>query len=280
MFSKQTLMIVGLIVVVAINIIVLAISSSRHTPSSSLGRGAVQLVAPFQGAVTGTIRFCRDIWHHYFYLVGASMENDALQHMLAEARHRDHLYEEIERSNTRLRSLLSFQKATRQEVLAAEVIGQNPSPWYRTVVIDKGDDDGVRKGMPVVVHEGIVGQVMSTGAGYAKVLLITDQNNAVDALVERSRARGIVSGNPDGICYFRYVLRKSDVKAGDLLISSGLDGVFPKGLRIGSVSSVVRRTSGIFQDVTVTPYVDFEKLEEVLVLVTPITQTDDTSIVK
>jgi rod shape-determining protein MreC len=269
MFSKRTLMIVGVIVVVAINVIVLAISSRRHAPSSSLGRVAVQVVSPFQGAVTGTIHFCRDIWHHYFHLVAVSIENEALNRMLGEAMQRQHVCEEIERANDRLRSLLNFQKSTQQEVLAAQVIGQNPSPWYRTVVIDKGARDGVRKGMPVVVHQGIVGQVMASGSGYAKVLLITDQNNAVDALVERNRARGIVSGNPDGVSYFRYVLRKSDVKAGDTLISSGLDGVFPKGLQIGSVSSVVRRTSGIFQEVTVNPFVDFDKLEEVLVLVSP-----------
>lgn len=266
MFSKRTLMIVGLIVVVAINVIVLTISGQRHTPSQNLSRVAVQMVAPFQAVVTGAIRFCRDTWRHYFYLAGVSMENDALRQRLHEAQGRNHECEEVSRANQRLRDLLSFQKQTRQQVLAAEVIGQNPSPWYRTVIIDKGERDGVRKGMPVVIHQGIVGQVMAAGAGYAKVLLIIDQNNAVDALVERSRARGIVTGSPDGTCDFRYVLRKSDVAVGDPLISSGLDGVFPKGLRIGSVSGVMRRTSGIFQDVTVTPYVDFEKLEEVLVL--------------
>ena len=267
MFSKRTLMIVGLIVVVAINIIVLTISSRHHSPSTGLGRFAIQLVAPFQNVVTGGIRFCRDVWQHYFFLAGVSMENDDLRRMLGEARHRDQVYQEIERANRRLRSLLSFQKSMKQEVLAAEVIGQNPSPWYRTVVIDKGSRDGVRKGMPVVVPQGIVGQVMATGGAYSKVLLITDQNNAVDALVERTRARGIVTGDPNGVCYFKYVLRKNDVATGDPLISSGLDGVFPKGLRIGAVSSVVRRTYGIFQDVTISPYVDFEKLEEVLVLI-------------
>lgn len=267
-------MIVGLIVVVAVNIIVLAISSQGHAPSRGLGRFAIQVVAPFQSVVTGAIRSCRDVWLHYFYLAGVSMENDALRRKLDEAQNRSHVFQEIERSNLRLRSLLSFQKTMQQDVLAAEVIGQNPSPWYRTVVIDKGNRDGVRKGMPVVVPEGIVGQVMAAGAGYSKVLLIVDQNNAVDALVERSRARGIVSGNPDGICDFKYVLRKSDVVVGDPLISSGLDGVFPKGLRIGAVSGVIRKTSGIFQDVTVTPYVDFEKLEEVLVVISPAPEPD------
>ena len=261
-------MIVGLIVIIAINIIVLSLSSRRQIPAHALGRFAFYLTAPIQNAVTASIRFSRDIWNHYFLLVTVSKENDSLRQLLEQAIERNHHYTETERANHRLRNLLNFQKTMGRHVLAAEVIGQNPSPWYKTVVIDKGTRDGVRQGMPVVVPQGIVGQVMTAGSRYSKVLLIIDQNNAVDALVERSRARGIVTGSPTGMCNFKYVLRKDDVKIGDPLISSGLDGVFPKGLRVGFVSGVLRKSSGIFQEVSVTPFVDFEKLEELLVVLT------------
>jgi rod shape-determining protein MreC len=110
---------------------------------------------------------------------------------------------------------------------------------------------------------------MEAAGTYSKVLLIIDQNNAVDALVQRSRARGLVTGAAAGQCIFKYVLLKNDVKIGDTLISSGLDGVFPKGLRVGLVSNVIRSNAGIFQEVRVTPFVDFEKLEEVLVVLNP-----------
>ena len=124
------------------------------------------------------------------------------------------------------------------------------------------------KSSPVVVAEGIVGQVMDVSDRYAKVLLLIDQDSAVDALVQRSRARGVIKGDDEGRCTFQYVLRKDDIGVGDIVVSSGLDGVFPKGLRVGHVSEVVRRNAGLFQDVVITSFVDFEKLEEVLVVLT------------
>jgi rod shape-determining protein MreC len=151
-------------------------------------------------------------------------------------------------------------------VCAAEVIGKDPSPWFKTIIIDKGKDDGVGKGMAVVIPEGIAGQIMDVSSRYSKVLLIIDPNSAVDVMVQRTRARGIIKGGPAGRCHIKYVLRKQDVSVGDQIISSGLDGVFPKGLAVGHVSGVIKRNSGIFQEVTVTPHIDFEKLEEVLVV--------------
>ncbi len=260
-------MIVGLIVVVAVNAILLSLSIRQRQPSFGISRLAVSVVAPFQRVVTNSIRTTRDFWHHYFHLVDVSHENDFLRKQLDEALEDSHRKREIELANNRLRDLLNFQKSMGQQVLPAEVIGKDPSPWYKTIVIDKGSRQGVMKGMPVVVPQGIVGQVMETGPRYAKVLLIIDQNNAVDALVQKSRARGIVTGGLSGNCRFKYVLRKYEVNVGDKLISSGLDGVFPKGLRVGYISSVIRKSSGIFQEVTVAPFVDFEKLEEVLVVI-------------
>jgi len=120
-----------------------------------------------------------------------------------------------------------------------------------------------------VVPKGIAGQVTDVSANYSKVLLIIDHNSAVDALVQNDRARGIIQGDAAGQCLFKYVLRKHDIKIGDIVVSSGLDGVFPKGLAVGYVSAVVKPKSGIFQEVTVIPYVDFEKLEEVLIVLNP-----------
>ncbi|OQY59957.1 MAG: hypothetical protein B6245_03935 [Desulfobacteraceae bacterium 4572_88] len=124
----------------------------------------------------------------------------------------------------------------------------------------------LKKSVPVVIPEGVVGLVTDISTHYSKVLLLVDQNSAVDALVQRTRARGIIKGGTAGRCLFKYVLRKHDIVESDIVVSSGLDGVFPKGLRVGTVSNVTRRNSGIFQEVTVIPYVDFEKLEEVLVI--------------
>ena len=268
MFSKKMVMIIGAIILVVVNIIALSVTSRRH-PAFTAGRIAIDLVAPFQDAVSRSIRFMSDTWRHYFFLVAVSQENDNLQRALSRAIEKNNQCNETQLSNTRLRSLLNFQKTMNQEVLAAEVIGKDPSPWYKTIIIDKGAEDGVTKGLAVVVPEGIAGQVMEVAAHYAKVLLIIDPNSAVDALVQRTRARGIIKGETGGRCLFKYVLRKHDLSVGEQVVSSGLDEVFPKGLGVGRVSGVVKRSSGIFQEVTVTPLVDFEKLEEVLVVLSP-----------
>jgi rod shape-determining protein MreC len=142
----------------------------------------------------------------------------------------------------------------------------DPSPWFRSIMIDKGFSDGIRKGFPVVVPEGVTGQIIEVTKHYSKVLLLTDRNSAVDSLVQKTRARGIIRGSSEQLLSFQYVLRKYEIHKGDTVISSGLDGVFPKGLRVGRVQDIVRKNSSIFQEVSVIPFVDFEKLEEVMVI--------------
>jgi rod shape-determining protein MreC len=267
MLSKKMLMIVGVVVLLAVNIIFLSVASRRYS-SYGIGRIAISFTAPFQETVTDSIRFVKNIWHYYFFLVSTAKENDDIKRSLSLAREENNRYKELILSNYRLRKLLNFQKTIPHSVVAAEVVGKDPSPWYKTIIINKGKADGLVKGSPVVVPDGITGQVIDVSYRHSKVLLIIDQNSAVDALVQRTRARGIIKGESAGQCLFKYVLRKHDVKVGDTVVSSGLDGVFPKGLLIGHVSGVIRRSSGIFQEVTVSPYVAFEKLEEVLVVLT------------
>jgi len=261
-------MIIGVVVLIAVNIILLSVSN-RHYQSYGPGRIAISLIAPFQEAVSRSIRFVRDIWVHYFFLVETAKKNDIYKKALSHAVEKDNLHKELKLSNNRLRSLLNFQKTITDKVISAEVIGKDSSPWFNTIMIDKGKDDGVKKGAAVVIPEGIVGQVAEVSTNYSKVLLIIDHNSAVDALVQRTRARGIIKGASSDQCLFKYVLRKKGVAVGDTVVSSGLDGVFLKGLPVGRVSGVIKPNSGIFQEVSVTPYVDFEKLEEVLVVLTP-----------
>ncbi len=246
------------------NITILSITS--RYPSHEYGRLSLFIIAPFQDAVSNSFNFLKNIWNNYFRLVAAAEENRSLKKALSAAEARNNFCYEAELSNIRLRHLFDFKKNLTDEVVAAEVIGKDPSAWFQTIIIDKGSADGILKGLPVVASEGIVGQVTDAAVHYSKVLLITDGNSAVDALVQRTRARGLVQGYRSGLCALKYVLRKDDVTSQDIIVTSGLDGVFPKGLRIGYVSKVIRRNSGIFQEVDVTPYTDFEKIEEVLVI--------------
>ncbi len=274
MFSKRMVLIIGMIIFITANIIALSMLS-RRSPSIGISRFAIYVIAPFQKGSTNLILFVKDLWYQYFYLVSAAGENEKLKIQLAYAFKKNNRCNELELSNDRFRKLLDFRQTIAGQVVAAEVIGRDPTVWIKTIIIDKGSKDGVEKLLPVVAPEGIVGQITEVSLNSSKVLLIIDQNSAVDGLIQRTRARGIVKGKSYGQCLFKYVLRKHDVNVNDVVVSTGLDGVFPKGLSIGYVSGIVKRVSGIFQEMTVTPYVDFERLEEVLVLLEP--QVQDTS---
>ena len=266
MFSRNSVIIIAVVVFLAINIIAISIVDDRSI-SFAPARIVISLFSPFQKVFSGSIGFVEDIWRDYFALVSVSKENRRLKKQLLVAENKLIDATETELANTRLRSLLNFQKNTNLNMLASEVIAKDPSAMFKSVMIDKGEADGLRVGLPVVLPEGIVGQITEVTQKYAKVLLVTDSNSSVDALVQRTRARGVVKGSTFGDCRLVYVLRKHEVNKGDILISSGLDGVYPKGLRLGFVSDVFKKNSGIFQEVTVRPYVDFEKLEEVLVII-------------
>ena len=271
MFSKKMVLIVGGIVLITVNVILLSITSKSRS-TLGVGRVGLSFVAPFQEIVTRSVRFTRGVWGHYFSLVSVAQENDILKKVLNETIEKNNQWHEIELANARLRNLLNFQKAPTNRVVAAEVIGKDPSRWFKTVIIDKGKAEGLQKGLPVVLPQGIVGQVIEVSSHYSKVMLIIDRNSAVDALVQRSRARGIIKGASADQCRFEFVLRKHDVQIDDTVISSGLDGVYPKGLRIGRISDLSEPKSDIFYDITVAPFVDYETLEEVLVILHPTTQ--------
>jgi rod shape-determining protein MreC len=253
MFSRKMVLIVGVIVLIAVNIIVLSVSSRRFT-AFGLERIAISFISPFQELVTRTTRFTRDIWYQYFYLVTVTRQNQILRTRLNQALEVNNQWQE------------DFEKTISEMVVAAEVIGKDPSAWFKTVIIDKGKADGLTRGLPVVMPQGIAGQVVEVSNHYSKVMLIIDRNSAVDALVQRTRARGVIKGESTDRCHLDFVLRKNDVRVGDSVVSSGLDGVYPKGLRLGFVAEVIEHDADIFHEVIVTPYVDFEKLEEVLVV--------------
>ena len=269
MFSKRMILVALVIVLVAVNIILLTITGKHTQAPSGLGRGALVIVSPFQKQFTAFFDSVKDTWNQYFFLVSKAKENQRLKKALGQSLEQLNRYSETEIANDRLRHLLGFEKEIPRPMIAAQVVGKDPSAWSKTIIVDKGTRDSVRQGAPVVIPEGIVGVVVEASARYAKVLLLTDPSSAVDALVQQTRARGIVKGGGADYCVFDYVLRKHEISVGDMVVSSGLDGVFPKGFRVGRISEIVRQNAGIFQKVSVTPYVDFEILEEVFIISEP-----------
>jgi rod shape-determining protein MreC len=171
------------------------------------------------------------------------------------------------RENDRLRELLAFREKLELETVVARVIGRDVSTEYRAIRINRGESSGIQKDMAVVTSQGVVGRVLRTTADTADVVTIVDTLSAIDAIDERSRARGVVEGLSDDLCQMRFALRTDDIAPNDLLISSGLGGIFPKGVPVGMVLKVSKQPFGITQEVEVRPAVDFSKLEEVLVIV-------------
>jgi rod shape-determining protein MreC len=227
----------------------------------------LSIVMPLQEAINGITQSISDLWNGYINLLQVRSENLRLRRQLAELQGELHRYREAYLQQQRLRDLLGFRSAVFPNPVAAEVVGIDPSQWAEAVAINKGSRDRVRKDMAVVTHQGLVGRTIDISPHYTMVLLLTDRRSAVDALVQRTRARGIVVGKSRRLCELRYVDFHADIQVGDTIISSGLGEVYPKGLLIGTVVSVREKSHGLFHDVEVKPAVDLAKLEEVLVLI-------------
>ena len=238
----------------------------RQQDETNFLEGVVlRLTGPVQAGLNHAIRGAADIWGHYLYLVDTEEENRALVENNRNLSARLAENNEVRLENERLRRLLDFKEAQEIATLPARVIAEDATSWFRTITIDKGGEQGVVEGMPVVVAEGVVGRVVRSSPRFARVLLVTDASSAVASLLQDNRARGICRGKGEQLV-FDFVLRQEEIKVGDRVVTSGMGGVFPKGLVIGDVKSVDRREFGLFQAIEVIPAVDFSHLEEVLVL--------------
>jgi rod shape-determining protein MreC len=206
-----------------------------------------------------------DLWRGYVRLIGVERENTRLRKRLHQFERRATAQGETALMNRRLKRLLKLRRRLPTDAIAAEVTGRDPTVWFQSLTLDKGALDGLRPGMPVLVPGGIVGIVTSTSPHASRVMLVTDPNSGVDVLVQRTRARGIVSGLLEQGAILKYVKRTEDVQVGDRLVTSGLDGIFPKGLPVGHVTRVSRKDRGLFLYAEVMPAADASRIEEVLV---------------
>ena len=211
------------------------------------------------GGVVGTIERIKNISK-------IELENKRLQREIDRLKEENRRLQEAGQLNKQLREMLGFKMSLPYKTLAARITGRDPSNWYKTVIIDRGESDGVKKDMGVIVPSGVVGRVIKTGPGFAQVLLITDIESATAVLIERTRNEGILEGRGSGTGRIKYIPLLSSTRAGDLVLTSGLAGGFPKDIMVGRVKKVVERPSELFQDVEMVPAVDFNRIEEVLVI--------------
>jgi rod shape-determining protein MreC len=249
-----------------VSLLLFSVSIRSQSYRDPVGRVLLDALAPFQVVLSAMGRSTGRLWSGYVDLVDAQRDKQRLQERVAGLEGELLRLNELERENARLAELLAFRARLQGTAYGARVIARDPGPLSMTLTIDRGERDHVHRGMAVLAPQGVVGQVVEASQTAARVVLLTDHNSGIDALVQRSRARGIVQGGTDGSCYMNYLNRDADVAVGDSVLTSGLDGIFPKGVVIGEVVEVSRRHRGLLQAATVRPSVALDRLEEVLVV--------------
>jgi rod shape-determining protein MreC len=243
--------------------------SAERVRNDTLGRLFLDGMAPVMGLATELTRTIGGVWSG---ITGAFQLRDQVRFVRKELRDQKRevaRLKEVELENERLRRLLAFRPQVEGDVITARVIGADALGLSRSLAIDRGTSDGVHKGAAVLAPEGVVGEVLLAGRHAARVLLIIDHNSGVDGIVQRTRARGIVEGVLGGGCGLKFVKRTEGLEVGDLVVTSGMDRIFPKGLPIGHIVAIDKRGQSLFQYATVEPTVDFARLEEVLVVRVP-----------
>ncbi len=247
-------------------LVLLAVYAREDRETSLVEKVLMQVAFPFQQGAQKTFLWFKGVGEDYIFLSAVQQENRDLRKMIYTLKEENNRLREALQADERLGKLSSFRSQFPYPSQLAQVYARGPSSWFKTVLINKGEKDGVAKDMAVATSEGVVGRVIEVSPDTAKVLLIIDPNSAMDVVIQRSRAQGIMEGKIDEVCILKYVQKNEDVQVGDRIVTSGLGGIFPKGLVVGTVRQVERKRPGIFQYIEVSPSVDLSKLEEVLVL--------------
>jgi rod shape-determining protein MreC len=255
-----------IVTILVIAVIMFSYNLKYGADGSFFRKIVLEAVAPAQKVLSASVTSVKDDWLRYVLLVGIEEENKNLKNKINEFKATLILYQEGYLEAQRLRKLLSLTDDYHYHFISARVIGREQAALSKTILINKGTAHGLKTGMPVIAPPGLIGRLVDVSWHASKVLLFIDENSNVDAIVQRTRMQGIISGAGSRGLILKYISKTQDVKEGDVIVSSGMGGVFPKGLLIGQVSNVDRQDASLFLKINVAPFVDFSKLEEILIL--------------
>jgi rod shape-determining protein MreC len=232
---------------------------------------ALSFFSPIQQGIASSMQWLSNIRERVFVRFDLVDEREKLIKNIELLESRVAMLEEAKLENIRLRKLLQFKEREEfsellERTIGARVIARDPVSWHQALFVDRGIEDGLAVGMPVINYEGIVGYISQVWLGTAKVRLVLSSDVFVGAIVQRTRVAGVITGKggATGLCEMIYLPIDADIKEGDIIVSSGVGGKYPSGIRLGTVLSVVRED--YFQRAIILPAVDFSRLEEVLVL--------------
>ncbi len=238
----------------------------QKKPIKVLSLPAGTAVYYLQVISSGSMSGLGQIWDDYLYLINVQKENKLLRQSLASLQSENSRLREKEVMVDRLKMLLTYKEHSKVDTIVAGVIGRKPSQWFDTIMINKGHSDGIQIDMGVLSPQGIVGKIIDTGPHYAQVLLISDRNSAIGTMVQRTRDEGIAQGIDLNTLQLKYLPHDSKVSIGDVLVTSGMEGSFPKGLKIGQVKDIELREGEMFLKIKTTIGADIKKIEEVMVI--------------
>jgi rod shape-determining protein MreC len=265
----------GLVVVVTLIVAIISLKVSAKNPGelSTLDRGILRLVSPAQAAMSYLARGITGVAGRYVELTGVRSENETLHRENRQLRAELMEMRRLAEESGRYQRLLGLRDATPAETIAARVIAVDASPYFRVARVDIDHGEGtVRRGMPVLTPEGVVGRINRVAGKSSDVMLLVDPRSALDIIVPRTGGRGILkgkSGENGYRCSIEYLARGEPAKEGDAVVTSGVGGTFPRNLAVGHVTRIIPGAVGLYQDVEVTPDVDFARLTDVLVVVAP-----------
>jgi rod shape-determining protein MreC len=226
-----------------------------------------EVISPVQESFSSSKKSLSSLWDNYLIIVNTSKENSVLKKQISRLESDLTTMEEMRKENLRLKRLLNYSDEVSHQRVMAQVVGWDSANEFKVIRLNKGTKHGIKTMAPVITDHGLVGYVYRATENYSDVLTILDQNNRVDVVVERTRTHGIVEGVFNFKCALKYIMRNEPVEVGDKLITAGVGGIYPKGVKVGMITSISKENFGMTLSIEVIPSVDFDKLEEVLVLI-------------
>lgn len=259
----------GFLVLAVLAVVLVNVTGEERTSLTPFEKITKDVMTPLEGGLTRVIKSLSTV-RSVFNIGELKAENKTLREQLAAAKSESLLLKEYGYQNLRFRDMLKFKDTVsgQFEMITASVVGRNPSNWYKTITLNRGGSDGVKKNMVVVTNQGVVGHIINVSQYSAEVLLVVESSSAAGALIQVSRIPGVVEGLGDntGQLKMRYIAKDAPIREKQVIVTSGLGGIFPKGLPIGRIEKIEMESNGLEKYAIVQPFVDFNRIEEVFII--------------
>lgn len=263
-FKKRPYVFIVIFILIVFSL--LSYQAIRGVPKGVTVSVFIHLLKTPQEGVSSILRSGKNLLKSYILIVGKEEEIKRLKDNVKELEQERNRFIEVLSENKRLREILELKSKTTHYVTTATVFARDPTNWFQTLWIDKGSEAGIRKDMIAVTPSGVVGRIYKVFKDTANIILITDINSSLAVRLQTLRHEGILEGRGGDKCHLKYIPEGKEVRIGERVITSGLDGVYPQGLQVGYISNVIEKSGGLFQYIEVTPSQNPNKIEEVAIL--------------